>query len=146
MKKIVIKFGKIILNIIYFFLKLMPVKKQVIFVCMQSNKPSLDFNLLAEEIKRKDEDIKLVFLCKKMDSNLSNVIDYIKYVFNTAGYVLKVMCYLAISKVCITESYCVPISLLKHKKELKVIQIWHASGAVKKFGYQALDTKEGKTK
>ena len=146
MKKIVIKFGKIILNIIYFFLKLMPIKKQIVFVSMQSNKPSLDFNLLAEEIKRKDEDIKLVFLCKKMDSNLSNVIDYIKYVFNIAWYVLKVMCYLATSKVCITESYCVPISLLKHKKELKVIQIWHASGAVKKFGYQALDTKEGKSK
>lgn len=146
MKKIVIKFGKLILSTIYFFLKLMPVKKQVIFVSMQSNKPSLDFNLLAEEIKRKDEDIKLVFLCKKMDSNLSNVIDYIKYVFNIAWYVLKVMCYLATSKVCITESYCVPISLLKHKKELKVIQIWHASGAVKKFGYQALDTKEGKSK
>lgn len=146
MKKIVIKFGKIILNIIYFFLKLMPVKKQAIFVSMQSNKPSLDFNLLAEEIRRKDEDIKLIFLCKKMDSNLSNVIDYIKYVFNIAWYVLKVMCYLATSKVCITESYCVPISLLKHKKELKVIQIWHASGAVKKFGYQALDTKEGKSK
>ena len=50
-----------------------------------------------------------------MDSNLSNVIDYIKYVFNIAWYVLKVMCYLATSKVCITESYCVPISLLKHK-------------------------------
>ena len=81
-----------------------------------------------------------------MDSNLSNAIDYIKYVFNIAWYVLKVMCYLATSKVCITESYCVPISLLKHKKELKVVQIWHASGAVKKFGYQALDTKEGKTK
>ena len=124
----------------------MPVKKQIIFVSMQSNKPSLDFNLLAEEIKRKNKDIRLVFLCKKMGSNLSNVIDYIKYVFNIAGYVLKVMCYLATSKVCITESYCVPISLLKHKKELKVIQIWHASGAVKKFGYQALDTKEGKSK
>ena len=39
-----------------------------------------------------------------------------------------------------------PISFLKHKKELKIIQIWHASGAVKKFGYQALDTEEGKSK
>ena len=61
-------------------------------------------------------------------------------------YTLEAMYYLATSKVCVAESYCVPISFLKHKKELKIIQIWHASGAVKKFGYQALDTEEGKSK
>jgi CDP-ribitol ribitolphosphotransferase len=77
-----------------------------------------------------------------MKSSLSSTWDYIKYVINMVGYVFKAMYYLATSKVCVTESYCVPISILKHKKELKVIQIWHSSGAVKKFGYQALNTKK----
>lgn len=113
---------------------------------MQSNAPSLDFRLLKEKIKEQDETIKLVFLCKKMESSLTKKIEYISYVFNMVGYILKAMYYLSTSKVCITESYCVPISILKHKKALKVIQIWHASGAVKKFGYQALDKEEGKPK
>ena len=37
------------------------------------------------------------------------------------GYMFKAMYYLATSKVCVTESYCVPISILTHKKELKII-------------------------
>lgn len=146
MKKIIIKTGKAFLNLVYASIKIMPTRNQIVFISMQSDLPSLDFKLLADEIKSKQSDIKLVFLCKKMNSNLSKKTDYIKYVFNMIGYMFKAMYYLATSKVCITESYCVPISILKHKETLKIIQIWHASGAVKKFGYQALDTKEGKSK
>lgn len=145
MKRVIITIGKLFLNLIYCIMKVMPIKNQIIFISMQSDYPSLDFKLLKDEIETRDSNIKLVFLCKKMESALSKKTDYIKYVFNMIGYVLKAMYYLATSKVCITESYCVPISILKHKKNLKIVQIWHSSGAVKKFGYQSLDTEEGKT-
>ena len=46
---------------------------------------------------------------------------------------------------CIIDGYSIPVSLLKHKKSLKVIQIWHASGALKKFGYQSLNKKDGRS-
>lgn len=146
MKKIIVNIAKQILNFIYFFIKLLPTENQIVFMSMQSNKLSLDFELLNEKIAYVEPSTKLVFLCKEMKSSLSSIWDYIKYVLNMVGYVLKSMYYLATSKVCVTESYCVPISILKHKKELKIIQIWHASGAVKKFGYQALNTEEGKSK
>lgn len=146
MKRVIITLGKLFLNFIYCIMKIMPIKNQIVFISMQSDYPSLDFELLKQEIQYKEPGIKLVFLCKKMESALSKKRDYIKYVFNMIGYVLKAMYYLATSKVCVTESYCVPISILKHKKDLKIIQIWHASGAVKKFGYQALDKEEGKPK
>lgn len=146
MKKIIINTGKIFLSIIYSFLKLFPIKNRIVFISMQSDNLSMDFELLKDEITRKTPKIELVFLCKKMKSSLGKKTDYIKYVFNMLEYTLEAMYYLATSKVCVTESYCVPISFLKHKKELKIIQIWHASGAVKKFGYQALDTEEGKSK
>ena len=146
MKKIIIKIGKTFLNLIYAIIKIIPTKNQIVFISMQSDLPRLDFKLLAEEIDNKKLNIKLIFLCKKMNSSLNKKIDYFKYVFNMVGYMFKAMYYLATSKVCITESYCVPISLLKHKKSLKIIQIWHASGAVKKFGYQSLDTLEGKSR
>ena len=146
MKKIIVNIAKQILNFIYFFIKLLPTENQIVFMSMQSNKLSLDFELLNEKIAYVEPSTKLVFLCKEMKSSLSSTWDYIKYVLNMGGYVLKSMYYLATSKVCVTESYCVPISILKHKKELKIIQIWHASGAVKKFGYQVLNTEEGKSK
>ena len=146
MKKIIIKTGKAFLNLIYAIIKMIPTTNQIAFMSMQSDLPSLDFKLLAEEIDNKKLNIKLIFLCKKMNSNLSKKTDYIRYVFNMIGYMFKAMYYLATSKVCITESYCVPISILRHKETLKIIQIWHASGAVKKFGYQCLDTEEGKSR
>lgn len=146
MKKLIVRTGKIFLSIIYSFLKLLPTENQIVFISMQSNSISLDFELLKKELEYREPGTKLVFLCKKMESSLSKKSDYIKYVFNMLEYTLEAMYYLATSKVCVTESYCVPISFLKHKKELKILQIWHASGAVKKFGYQALDTEEGKSK
>ena len=112
---------------------------------MQSNTKSLDFELLSKEIENQDKTIKQVFLCKKMKSSLSNSKEYILYILNLISFFFKAMYYLATSKLCVTESYCVPISILKHKKKLKIIQIWHASGAVKKLGYQSLDTAEGKS-
>jgi len=147
LKEIIVKVGKIFLNLIYSIIKLLTIQKQqIVFISMQSNCPSLDFELLEKEIKYREPSIKNVFLCKKMESSLKKSTDYIKYVFNMIGYVFKAMYYLATSKVCVAESYCVPISILKHRKELKILQIWHASGAVKKFGYQALETEEGKTR
>ena len=114
LKTLIINLGKVILKLIYFLLKLLPTKKQIVFISMQSNKPSLDFRFLEEKITQRDNSIKLVFLCKKMESSLSSTKDYINYVLNMIGYVLKGMYYLATSKVCVTESYCVPISLLNN--------------------------------
>jgi CDP-ribitol ribitolphosphotransferase len=57
---------------------------------------------------------------------------------------LKQMGALATSKVCILDSYCIPVSLLTHKKDLTVIQIWHAIGLMKKAGYSILGKAEGR--
>jgi len=146
LKTFFIRTIKIALNMLYSILKLLPIKNRIVFISMQSNNPSLDFELLKQEINKMQPETELVFLCKKMESSLTKKSDYIKYVSNMSKYTLEAMYYLATSKVCVTESYCVPVSFLNHKKELKIIQIWHASGAVKKFGYQALDKKEGKSK
>ena len=55
------------------------------------------------------------------------------------------MYHIATSKVVILDTYCIPICILKHKKSLKVIQIWHALGSLKKFGYSSLDTTDGRS-
>ena len=102
----------------------------------QSNNKSLDFKMLEDKLKEKDKDIKMIFLCQMLEKDIKSRIKYIIYIF-------KSMYYLATSKVCIVDTYCIPVSILKHKKRLKIIQIWHASGAIKKFGFQVVDKKEG---
>lgn len=140
MKKILEAIGITILkffaNFIYLFLKCMPTKNRIVMISRQSNNITLDFSLLRDKINELYNNVELKILCHKLEEGIKNKI---KYCF----YILKIMYYLATSKVCVLDGYCIPASILKHKKKLKIIQIWHASGAIKKFGYQILDKKEG---
>lgn len=50
---------------------------------------------------------------------------------------------LADAKYLILDDYYLPVYLIKPKKGLKIIQLWHAAGAFKKFGYSTMGTKFG---
>ena len=126
-----------ILKVIYFFLKFMSTKNKIVFLSRQSDKPSLDFKMLEEEIKKIDENIEIVYVTKRIVKSKSAVL-------KSFIAILKSMKELATSKVCITDGYNIAISNLNHKKDLKVFQIWHSLGAIKKFGYQSLHTKKDK--
>lgn len=129
---------KLNLKIIYFILKLLPLKKnKIVFISRQSNNPSFDFLMLKKELLKINKNFEIVIITKKIEKGIKN---YISYYFNL--YIQ--MYHLATSKVCIVDSYCIPISVLKHKKELKIIQIWHAMAAIKKFGYQSVGKKDGR--
>ena len=80
--------------------------------------------------------VKNVVLARRLEKGLSN---QIKYFFQ----MIKQMYHIATSKVVIVDSYCIVVSVLKHKKETKIIQIWHAISAIKKFGYQTIGKTSG---
>lgn len=127
---------KLSLKIVYFPLKLFGTKQKVVMMSREYDEPPVDFILLKQEILSRNKGIKVVFLCKTMGKSLK---DFIAYWF----YLIKCCYHLATSFCCVVDTYCIPVSVLKHKKELKVIQIWHALGALKKFGYQSLGKLEG---
>lgn len=133
----IIYIGKVFLNVIYFFIKLLPVKNKIVMLSRQSNKTNIDFELIREEIIKRDSNIEIKILCKILKKDIKERISY-------CFYILKCMYHIATAKVCILDSYSIPISILNHKKELEIIQIWHASGAIKKFGHQSLNKKEGR--
>ena len=138
MMTIILKIGIFFLNIIYAFIKLFPThKNKITFISRQSNEITLDFKLLTDDLK-KNRNLELVILCKRLESGVLNKIKYGLYIF-------KLMYHIATSKVVILDSYCIPICLLHHKKNLKVIQIWHALGSLKKFGYSSLDLEDGRS-
>ena len=130
---ILLKYG---MRFIYFFMKLFtPVRNKAVFLSRQSDAPSENFRRIAEELQRRDPSIKCEFYCKlglKSEMGLSYMLLMLRQMLALAG-----------AKICITESYCIPISVLKHKKQLRIIQIWHSMVAIKKFGWQTLDMPEG---
>lgn len=59
---------------------------------------------------------------------------------------LREIIILSNAKYLILDDYYLPIYLIKPRKSLKVIQLWHAAGAFKKFGYSTVGTKFGPDK
>lgn len=118
-------------------IKLFPVKNRIVYLSRQSNQKSLDMKLLEKEIAELSPSTEQVFRLRMLDGGLG---EKIKYCFSILGDLY----YLSTSRVAILDTYSVAVSCLSHKKTLKVIQMWHALGAIKKFGLQALGTKEGR--
>lgn len=129
-----------ILRFTYLFLKLFPTNEsKVLFCSRQSNDIPLDFLLIQNELSRSKEDIKFVNICCHIGHKAS---DYVRF----AKALLKSMYHLATCRVCLLDSYWPTVSILNHKKNLKVIQIWHAVGKIKKSGYQTLGKVSGRKK
>jgi len=137
--KILIGILKFFLEIIYSILKLFKTQNKIVFISRQSNKETEDIKLLADELKKELPNYKIILLTKKLESSLLNKIKY-------SFHMIKQMYHLATSKIAILDSYCIVVSLLHHKKNLKIIQMWHGIGTLKKSGYSILDTYEGRSK
>lgn len=133
---IIIKIGIFILQLIYSLFKLLPVKNKVVFISRQADSASLDFTLLGNEIKSEHPDYEVVMLCKMLDGGIGRKISYCFHLFTQ-------MYHMATSKAVILDSYCILASVLKHRKSLLIIQMWHSVGTMKKFGYSILDKPEG---
>jgi len=133
---IIVKIGIVCLNIVYAIFKLFPTKHKVVFLSRQYNAPSADFLLVEKELKKEDPTIKTKMLCKMLDGGIGVKISYFFHMFAQ-------MYHMATSEVAVLDTYCILISCLKHKKNFKVIQMWHGLGCSKQFGYSVINKEEG---
>lgn len=139
MKNLLVKIFIYLLKIIYFPIKLLKVQNKVVYISRQFNNETLDFKMIQEEMEKRYPDVKNVILAKRMENGILNKIKYFLHMFVQ-------MYHISTSKVVIVDSYCIVASVLKHKKETKIIQIWHAISAIKKFGYQTIGKSTGTEK
>lgn len=140
------------LRIIYFFIKLFTFrKKRVFFISRQFDEIPMNYKILIDELEK--DNISSVVICKKVPTDLNSMLRNEKKSINIMSEILKIfdyyfnmykqMHYIATSKVVITDGYNITVSLLNHKKGTKVIQLWHALAAIKKFGYQTIGYPDG---
>ncbi len=128
--------GRVILNGVYAIHKRCPVKRQVSIISRQSDEPSLDIRLLAEELETRPG-IEVKVLCRTLGTGM---LSKITYAFHMIGPQMHAM---ATSRAVVLDGYCIAASILSHRKGLPVIQMWHAMGGFKKFGRSILDKEEG---
>lgn len=135
--QILIKLAIGLCNVVYGFHKLAPTRNRIAMISRQSNTLSLDMRLLKEELQRQDPFLEVVTLNRRIPADIWGKIKYIFYMLGPEMHAI------ATSKVVLLEGYCINVSILHHKRELKVIQMWHALGIFKRFAFLAVGTTEG---
>ncbi len=137
MKVLIIKIFVFFINVLYTFIKLRKTENKIVWLSRQTNEKSEDMKMLSEEISRLSPEAKQVFRLRRLENESGLSFSYI-------FFVLRDMWEIASAKIAITDTYSIPISCLNHKSDLKVFQIWHALGAVKKFGLQSAGKAQGR--
>lgn len=126
---------KIVLNLVLsierFFLILLPIKQnRIVFISLESNKPILDFKTIYQALDKEKYDVHLCLIKYK-----KNLFGQFLYFLNC----IKQMYYVYTSKLIILNDNNYVVSNFK-RKGTNVLQVWHACGAIKKFG-NALNRK-----
>ena len=109
-------------------------KKRVSIISRESDDKTLDIAMLEAELLKRG--VKVTVLSKLLTKDKSlKAVGY-------AGHVLRQEAAIIASDVVVLDTYCIPASMIPHRKNTKIIQMWHALGAIKKFGWQTVG-KEG---
>jgi N-acetylglucosaminyl-diphospho-decaprenol L-rhamnosyltransferase len=117
---------------VYAVMKVLPVTDRVVFISRQSNDPPSDFLSLAMAISARTGGPSTIILAKTIEPGFWAGIRY-------GGHFARQMYYLATSRYVVLDSYCIAVSILSHRESLRIVQIWHALGAFKKFGLSAVN-------
>ncbi len=140
-KRLILHIGKGLLGAIFFFMKLAPQDSdRIVFLSRESDRPSVDFTLLEEQLKKDMPNAKIVMLTRRFATDEGGKIGA---ALSYGMYMLKQMHHVARARAVILDTYNPAVSLFKQRKSLLVMQLWHAMGNMKRFGYALLDKGEG---
>lgn len=126
----------IVLKALAWCFRRLPLQRRVALLSRQSSKSSLDYQLLSAEITaRLGAEAVTTCLTEPETKNLAAF----------AAGTVKQLFYACTSKVVVVDGYVPAVCIPSKDERITVIQTWHALGAIKKFGYQCLDTPAGRS-
>lgn len=102
-------------------------EKKVTFASYRADKLKDNLAFVHDAVVERYPHLKRQYLFKKFDSTIAGKISYIFHMIPA--------CYhLATSRYFIIDDYYFPVYVIKPRKEVEIIQLWHSAGALKKFG------------
>lgn len=109
-------------------------KKIVTIISRESDSRTIDIAMLEKELLRHDIEVKVLSKLLTKEKSLKAL--------GYTGHMLRQQAAIMSSDVVVLDTYCIPASMFPHRRSTKVVQMWHALGAIKKFGWQTVG-KEG---
>ncbi|MGL4873812.1 MAG: CDP-glycerol glycerophosphotransferase family protein [Clostridium sp.] len=134
------KIIKGILCLVYRISCVRGVKDRIIFATYREDTVYGNYKYIIDELEKRNEGYKYKCLYRKPKRGISGQVSNLFH-----------MCvgeyYLATSKIFIVDDFYLPVYVMDTLREkTKVIQVWHACGAFKKFGFSIIDKKFGANK
>ena len=108
--------------------------RKVAIISRESNSKTLDVAMLEEELLKRGVQVRVLSRLLTKEKSIK-ALGYL-------GHVMKQEAAILASDVVVLDTYCIPASMIPHRRGTKVVQMWHALGAIKKFGWQTVG-KEG---
>ena len=109
---------------------------KVTIISRESDEPTLDISMLVEELNRRGIETEVMAKLFTKDKTAGDLAGYLGTVAKQEAAILK-------SDVVVLDTYNIPVSMLPRIGRTKVIQMWHALSAVKKFGWQTVGSEDG---
>lgn len=110
--------------------------KKITFASYRSNKIQDNLEYVYKEILQRKGDFSFVFLFKTYKKS---ALGRITYLF----HMIRASFHLATSRYFLIDDYYFPVYIIKPRAGTEIIQLWHAAGAFKKFGYSTIDKSFG---
>lgn len=111
-------------------------QKKVTFASYRSEKLEGNLLYIHEEFKRRSNGHEYHFLFKRYRGSLLGKLDYVMHMLQ-ASYSL------ATSRYFIIDDFYFPVYAIKPRKRTDIVQLWHAAGAFKKFGFSTIGKSFG---
>jgi teichoic acid glycerol-phosphate primase len=134
-REIAVNFYLRLFSLFFTIFKLFPLQTKVVFV---ASFPENNINIL-QEMRRQELSCRTVFLAdKKVYPHLAKYKEISLFLFDISHFTHFVasVYHLATAKVVFVDNYYAFLAASHFKKEVKCIQLWHANGAIKKFGLE----------
>lgn len=126
------KTGYVLFAFFFYLFRLFPVNRQkVFFVATHDDSKEGNIGIVADAIKNQFPSMKMVYLTKK-----DGIRSPFSFFFGKAFH-------MATASVIFLDNEFMPMAYMKFNKNVKVVQLWHGTGTIKKFG---LDSDTGEVK
>ncbi len=110
-------------------------RNRISIISRESNHKTLDVSMLEQELLNRGFEVTTLTRLLTKEKSLKSL--------GYVGHMMKQIAAIRRSDVVVVDTYIIPVSMLPHRRNQKVIQMWHALSAVKKFGWQTVGKEDG---
>lgn len=144
-RELAISLYLVVFNCVFSIFKLLPLKNKTTFVISFGDNSQYIF----AEMRRQNIQTEVVFLCNQQAlAKFKDYDDVTILPFETSHFLdwFRSIYHLATSRHLFIDNYFGFLAAVNFKKDVRCIQLWHASGAMKKFGLEDESVKDRSAK